>query len=121
QHALAASILHLKNEPFVSKTLQNLFIEAFENSSFKDTTLIIPVPLSQKRFLERGFNQASVLAGILLRHAQINVDEQSLTRRIHTPMHRAAMDRKARELTVKNAFEVKRPNAVENQNILLID
>ena len=36
-------------------------------------------------------------------------------------MHRAAMDRKARELTVKNAFEVNRPKLIENQKILLID
>ncbi|MET0754012.1 MAG: ComF family protein [Pyrinomonadaceae bacterium] len=121
EHALSTSILYLKNEPFVSKHLQNLFVSAFENSSFQDADLIIPVPLSKKRFLERGFNQASILAAHLAKHTKINLDELSLIRTIHTPMHRAAMDRKARELTVKNAFEVKRPRMIEDKTILLID
>jgi competence protein ComFC len=121
EHALSASILYLKTEPFVAKHLQKLFISAFENSTFQDANLIIPVPLSKKRKLERGFNQAAVLAGILAKHTKIDTDEQSLVRTVHTPMHRAAMDKKAREMTVKNAFQVKRPKLIEGENILLID
>jgi predicted amidophosphoribosyltransferase len=36
-------------------------------------------------------------------------------------MHRVAMDRKAREVTVKNAFAVTRPKLIEGKNVLLID
>ena len=36
-------------------------------------------------------------------------------------MHRIGMDEKARELTVRKAFEVTRPKLIEGQNILLID
>ena len=121
EHAFAASILHLKTEPFVSSKLKNLFINAFENSNFQHADLIVPVPLSKKRFLERGFNQAAVLAQILAKHTKIKTDEQSLVRTLHTPVHRAAMDRKAREMTVKNAFDVKRPKFIENQKVLLVD
>jgi competence protein ComFC len=121
EHALAASILHLKTEPFVAKNLQKLFVSAFENSIFQDVSRIIPVPLSKKRNLERGFNQAAVLARILARRTKIILDEKSLARTTHTLIHRAAMDRKARELTVKNAFDVQRPKLIENKNILLID
>lgn len=121
EHALAASILNLKTEPFVSANLKNFLIDAFENSAFQDAELIVPVPLSKKRFLERGFNQAAVLAQILAKHTKIDLDGQSLARTVHTPVHRAAMDRKARELTVKNAFEVKRPKLIENKTILLVD
>jgi competence protein ComFC len=121
ENALSASILHLKNEPFVAKNLQKLFLSAFENPAFQDAAKIIPVPLSKKRLLERGFNQAAVLARILARHAKIDLDEQSLVRTVHTPIHRAAMDRKAREMTVKDAFEVKRPRLIKGENILLVD
>lgn len=121
ENALAASVLHLKREPFVAKTLKNLFISAFENSLFQDATVIIPVPLSKKRLLERGFNQAEILAGILAKEFNLKTDKQSLARKIHTPMHRAAMDRRARELTVENAFEITRPNLVKNEKVLLID
>jgi ComF family protein len=121
ENALSASVLHLKREPFIARHLQNLFVSRFENSDFQDISLLVPVPLSKRRFFERGFNQASVLAGILVKQTGIKLDEQSLIRKIHTPMHRAAMDNKAREMSVRNAFEVKRPKFIEGEKILLVD
>jgi ComF family protein len=121
EYALSASVLNLKREPFVAKRLHKLFVSRFQNSAFQDATKIIPVPLSKKRFLERGFNQAAALAEILAKQTRIPLDGQTLVRQIHTPMHRASMDNKARETSVKNAFEVKRPKLVEGENILLID
>lgn len=120
-YALAASVLHLKREPFVARKLRQLFVSRFQNSHFQDATLIVPVPLSRKRFLERGFNQAAVLSKILAKQTKINLDEKSLVRKIDTPMHRAGMDGKARAVSVENAFETKRPKFIENQKILLVD
>ncbi|MEJ7862706.1 MAG: ComF family protein [Pyrinomonadaceae bacterium] len=121
EFALSASVVHLKREPFAAAYLQKLFIARFQNLPFQDATKIIPVPLSKKRFLERGFNQAAVLAKILSKNINLKLDEQSLRRKIDTPMHRASMDNKARETSVKNAFEVTRPKLVEGETILLID
>ncbi|HEX9961147.1 MAG TPA: ComF family protein [Pyrinomonadaceae bacterium] len=121
EHALLATVLNLKKTPFVPLNLQNLFFEAFLKSPFPDAARIIPVPLSRRRQSERGFNQASLLAKILARRSGLPLDEQSLIRKIHTPLHRAGMDRKARAESVRNAFEVTRPNFIENENILLID
>ncbi len=121
EHALASSVLNLKREPFIAGSLRKLLISRFRNSAFQDATLIVPVPLSKKRFLERGFNQAVVLSKILAKHTKINLDEQSLVRTIDTPMHRVGMDGKARALSVENAFEVKRPKFIKNEKILLID
>jgi len=121
EYALSASVLHLKREPFVAKRLEKLFVSRFQSSKFQDTTRIVSVPLSKKRFLERGFNQATVLARILFKHTGVKLDEQSLTRKVHTPMHRVGMDDKARETSVKNAFEVRRAKLIEGETILLID
>jgi ComF family protein len=121
EHALLATVLNLKKIPFVPLNLENLFSEAFLKSPFHDATRIIPVPISKRRFSERGFNQASLLAKILAKRTNLPIDEQSLIRRIHTPQHRSGMDRKARAESVRNAFEVTRPNFIENENILLID
>lgn len=122
EKALAASILNLKREPFVARRMKNLFISVFEKTPFfYDADLIIPVPLSKKRRLERGFNQAEILAEIISKKSGLKLDKNSLIRKIHTPVHRAAMDRKGRELSVQNAFEIVRPKLIENQKILLID
>lgn len=121
EHALQASVLSLKNEPFVSKKLREVFTSAFEKSEFQDADLIVPIPLSKKRRLERGFNQAEILAKTLSDASAIELDEKTLVRKIDTPVHRAGMDNKARELTVKNAFEVTRPNLIKDKKILLVD
>jgi ComF family protein len=81
----------------------------------------MPVPLSPKRKGERGFNQAEVIGRFLSGKIGIRLDTFSLVRSKHTPMHRAGMDRKARDLTVKNAFEVFRPNLVKGQSVVLVD
>ncbi|MEJ7847082.1 MAG: ComF family protein [Pyrinomonadaceae bacterium] len=119
--ALSATVIELKRTPHIPSRTRKLLFDAFRNSSYYDTTLIIPVPLSGKRRLERGFNQAAVIAKALSKETAIPFDEHSLVRKIHTPIHRVAMDRKARDLTVRNAFEVTRPKLISGQNILLVD
>ena len=119
--ALAASVLALKREPHVSAGLKRLFLEAFAAAPFAGTEVIVPVPLAKKRRLERGFNQAEVLAEILARETGLEIDSLSLARTRHTPMHRAAMDRRARELTVEKAFEVRRAGLVKDRTVLLVD
>jgi len=121
EFALSASVIELKHTPHLPKRLREHLIDAFERSAFASSTLIVPVPLSPKRSFERGFNQADLIASGLSKASGIRADKHSLVRRIHTPVHRVGMDRKARELTVKNAFEVKRPRLISGQTILLVD
>lgn len=121
ERGLSTSILTLKNEPFLPLRLRNLLVSAFQNSPFQDTTRIIPVPLSERRFKERGFNQAAIIAQAIAKPAGITIDELSLARIIHTGKHRAGMDRKARGESVRGAFLVKRPRLIVGENILLVD
>lgn len=119
--ALAAAVIHLKHVPIVSKTTRRYLIDSVENYSFGTVDMIVPVPLSARRLIERGFNQAAVIAAIIAKSSGIAIDEHTLVRTVHTPMHRAAMDKKAREMTVKNAFSVTRPKLVDGKNVLLVD
>lgn len=121
EHALAVSVLNLKREEFVARFLREIFIRRFQNSDFQAATLIVPVPLSKKRKIERGFNQAAFLAKILSKHTKILLDEKSLVRAVDTPMHRAAMDGKARAASVENVFEITRPKLIKDRQIVLID
>lgn len=119
--ALAASVLHLKREPFIAKRLRKKILDRLQNSILQNSTLIVPVPLSKIRYLERGFNQAVVLSKIIAKQTGLKIDEQSLVRKNHTAMHRVGMDEKARAASVANAFDVTRPNLIKGEKILLID
>jgi len=121
EKSLMASVLHLKRTPNVPGMVGKHLIEAFERTETPAEFTVVPVPLSKRRQLERGFNQASLLAKVISKHAGQPFDEHSLIRKRDTPMHRAAMDRKERDATVKNVFAVVRPNLIRGRNILLVD
>lgn len=121
EKGLAASILHLKTVPSLPERLKAIIPAADRASLLYDIDLVVPTPLSRRRRHERGFNQAEVIGKVVSQAFGIPLDTQSLARKLHTPMHRTGMDNKARELTVKNAFEVTRPRLIVGKNVLLVD
>ncbi|QQS39607.1 MAG: ComF family protein [Acidobacteriota bacterium] len=120
-YAARAAVLALKEEPFLSKKVRSLLTGRFDTSGFHAATMIVPVPLSKRRQIERGFNQAELLARALEDHTGIRSSADVLERTAHFAMHRAGMDRKAREGSVNKAFEVKKPKLVREERILLVD
>ena len=121
EKGLAAAIVDLKTSPNLSKGAISAIETSLRRIDLTNVDLIIPIPLSKLRKIERGFNQADVIAAAVARTTRIPVDQLSLGRKVHTPIHRAGMDQKARELSVKNAFEVLRPNLIAGKNVLLVD
>lgn len=119
--ALRAHILALKREPHIPRRLAHLLFETQQREPLNNVTRIVPVPLHDARLRERGFNQAGEIANALSKLSGLTVDEWSLVRAMHTERHRTGMDKLARRESVENAFEVRRPRLVENENILLID
>ncbi len=121
EKALAASVIRLKTMPSLPKRLTASIKASKQLEVCSEMDLIIPVPLSRRRRLERGFNQAEIIADAVSRVLRIPVDKQSLSRKLHSPIHRVAMDQKARELSVRNAFEVTRPKLMAAKSVLLVD
>ena len=121
EKALAASIVSLKAKPSLPSHFHSIIRSSKTLIELSGIDIIIPIPLSPLRRLERGYNQAEIIADVVARLLSTPVDKQSLARKLHTPIHRIGMDRKARELTVKNAFNVTRPKLIEGKNILLVD
>ncbi|MDI1242907.1 MAG: phosphoribosyltransferase family protein [bacterium] len=118
---MSTTILNLKRFPVMPRILLDRIPDTLELLGSSDYDVIVPVPLSAKRRAERGFNQAEYIGSHVARFLQKPVDVQSLSRKIHSPMHRASMDKKAREASVKNAFDVSRPKLIEGLSILLVD
>ncbi|HUR96922.1 MAG TPA: double zinc ribbon domain-containing protein [Pyrinomonadaceae bacterium] len=121
EKGLAASVLELKKVPHFPATGKRLLVDLLDRSVPGNTDVVIPVPLSARRLRERGFNQAAIIGKDVAKHLGVELDESTLIRKVHTPMHRAGMDKKARAITVRNAFEVARPNLIEGKTVLLVD
>ncbi len=121
EKALSKTVLALKTAPHLCDAARSALLSAVDSANFGEADLVIPVPLSKLRFHERGFNQAEILASIAAKRMNLPMDPASLARVVHTPVHRAGMDAKARERTVRKAFSVKRKNFITGKNILLVD
>ncbi len=109
EKALAASIINLKSVPVLAARLKLAITNAALKADVANADLIVPIPLSKQRRQERGFNQAEMIATEIAGVSGIPV------------IHRMGMDQKARELTVKNAFEIVRPKLIDGKNIMLVD
>jgi ComF family protein len=119
--ALAETVLSLKHNAVIAGRAAGILWDTYSTGPFSDIDILIPIPLSKRRFFERTFNQAAVIAESLSKQSSIAIDKESLRRKKHNKESRANMDRKGRTASVKNAFEVRRPRLIENKKILLID
>lgn len=89
--------------------------------------ILIPIPLSKKRYKERGYNQAELICRELikinnLRHGVDWKLEKDILIKIKETEHQANIkDRKDRLKNLANSFSVKNPEIIKNKNIILID
>jgi ComF family protein len=97
------------------------FGQRLADFDFEDGSAIVPIPLSKRRAIERGFNQAELIALTVAGLTDIPLLSNCLIRESHTPMHRMAMDKKAREATVKSAFKVRTPRLIAGRSVILVD
>jgi ComF family protein len=82
--------------------------------------VIVPVPMHWLRRFSRGFNQSELIARHLGSFLGIRVDSRSLRRTRHT-RPQTKLSGAARRRNLKGAFAVRRPEAVEGRQILLVD
>lgn len=94
----------------------------------EDIDLVVPVPLHPKRFRQRGFNQAYLLAKWfdrqikkIAQHSTTATVEREAVRRTRPTASQTGLKRKSRFDNIKNAFEAMKPELIDGQRILLID
>ncbi len=119
--ALAETVISLKNRPLVPQRVFAHLFDSFASEPFKPADVVVPIPLSRRRRFERGYNQAELIADGFSKLAHIPIDRRSLARLKHTTVSRAAMDKKGRRMTVRNAFAVSRTKLIKDLNVLVID
>ncbi len=82
--------------------------------------ILIPVPLSRKRFLERGFNQAEIIAEKVSRRFGWPL-EAGVLKRIRATPSQVDLEEGERRKNVKGAFSVSDISKIANKKIILMD
>lgn len=108
-----------------SMSMSDLLIEELSDQLLFynfSTPLLIPIPVSAKRFRERGFNQAELLANqISIVMGTIPVVSDVLTKHKETSKQATVKNKMDRMNNVIGCFSVKNKEKIKNRNIILID
>jgi ComF family protein len=88
----------------------------------RDVDLVVPVPLHPRRLIERGYDQAALLAAPIARRLGVPFAPRAVVRIRETPPQ-ASLDREARIANVAAAFRCASTSAsrVEGSRVLLVD
>ncbi len=90
-------------------------------SSAAAPPIVIPVPLSRRRLLARGFNQAELIARPFAAHFGLALAPHALVRSRHTKPQSEAPSAAARRANVHRCFTVPDPAAIVGRRIVLVD
>ncbi len=82
--------------------------------------ILVPIPISEKRAKERGFNQAEVIANILAKKYKLRVNTKNLVR-IKDTKPQFGLTKPQRIQNISGAFCVKQPHLLKGQKVLLVD
>ena len=96
--------------------LANAITQRLSNSP----DVIIPVPLSETRLAQRGFNQASEIARSLSRHTGIPLQARWCVR-VRDTQPQAGLPLSERRVNMRGAFAVPLDVSVRGQHVLLVD
>jgi ComF family protein len=89
-----------------------------------DTPLLIPMPVSDKRRNERGWNQAEILCEAVVKtdtNKTLKYKPRQLVKHYHTESQTKTASKKERSENLKNSMKVLAPSVIENQFIILVD
>ncbi len=85
-----------------------------------DVDVLVPVPLHRKRWRERGYNQARLLAQELGKLINLPLVDDVLVRRRHTPPQARTATVEERRHNIADAFAC-RDNSLRDRHVLLLD
>jgi len=104
-------------EEVITKYFRDYFVS---NNYWDSEYFLTPIPLHQRRYLERGFNQAELIAKILEQTRGNKLSETYFLKRKKYNPPQAKLSGQARRNNVKDIFQVDNHSYL-NKKILLID
>jgi ComF family protein len=102
----------------VATLMAGWLVELYSRETW-DVTLVVPVPLSEVRLLQRGFNQATLISKQFAQMLGLRHDEKALIRERDTKSQ-VGLDATARLRNVRRAFRGS-PKNIQRQRVLIVD
>lgn len=113
--------MKFQKESYIYKTIEH-FLQNNKKylEKLKKYDIIIVVPLSWKRRLQRGYNQSQLIAEIISNILQIKIESKILYKTKNI-VPQSTLNKKDRKENIKGAFKIKHIEKIKNKKILIID
>lgn len=123
QGMIRKTILDYKfhDKSYLYKTIVNFLLKNekfFKNLKSYDT--IIPVPISKKRYKERGYNQSYLLAKEIAKEAKIAINTNSLYK-VKNIIEQSKLNKEERQKNIQGVYELENKDKLKDKRILLLD
>ena len=110
-----------RNKPKAAEFFGRLYgAELIAAKTFKEATLIIPVPLHRKRLIQRGYNQSEYFGKGLSESMGIEM-RSSVLKRVRHRKSQTMKSRYERYENTKGIFKIVRPKDIADQHVILVD
>ena len=110
-----------QNKAYIYKTFSKIILKNKKICGFlKKYDIIIPVPISKKRKLKRGYNQTELIAKEIAKYTHLKMENKVLLKNKNI-VTQSLLNKKKREQNVKNAFYIKNVERILNKKILIFD
>lgn len=125
ENEIIAKMVQLLKYQYIEE-MAEVFGKLIENSKFPPKAdpasrdIILPIPLHRRRYLERGFNQAELLARVWAKHLDLPVLSNALVRRRSTKKQ-VGLGGEERRRNLANAFVLKKSLSPSTQTVILVD
>lgn len=96
----------LKNENFFE------FIKKYDK--------IVPVPISKKRYKERGYNQSYLIAKEIAKNTNIELENNCLFK-VKNITEQSKLNKEEREKNIQGVYILKNEERLFNKNVILLD
>ena len=108
-------------KPYLYKTFVNFLIKKekiFE--IIKSYDIILPVPISKKRYKQRGYNQTELITRKISKLTQLQLVEKCLYKQKNN-VPQSTLNKENRIHNVKDAYKIKNSRIIKNKKIILFD
>lgn len=110
-----------QEESYLYKTFVNFILKNQKFFEFiKSYDTIVPVPISKKRYKERGYNQSYLIAKEISKKTKLELQDRCIIKSKNV-IEQSKLNKEEREKNIKDVYEIIDKETLQNKRIILVD
>ena len=106
---------------YLYKTFVNFILKNQKFFEFiKSYDTIVPVPISKKRYKERGYNQSYLIAKEISKNTKLELQNRCIIKSKNV-IEQSKLNKEEREKNIKGVYEIIDKENLQNKRIILVD